>query len=72
MLYFSAGTGALKGDIAKVSFRIKIQDRVFVQIPGLNYFLSSKLDVQSICIFEILYFHGLYPRSKNALCTIPP
>ncbi len=32
--------------------------------------MTAKLDVQSIGIQEILNFHGLYPRSKNALCTV--
>src|ERR1700730_11631026 len=30
----------------------------------------AKLDVESVGIRKVLNFHGLYPRSKNALCTV--
>lgn len=48
----------LEGYGANVFVGIQIQDCVFVQISGLKHFLSAKLDIQSIRIFELFYFHG--------------
>jgi hypothetical protein len=59
--------GMLKGDSADISRRIQIQDRVLIQISGFRNFPALELDVQGVGVVEILYFHGLNPRSKNAL-----
>lgn len=63
----SALTRVLKGNGTDVSLAVDVQRGIFIQIPGFNDVTVSKLNVERVGIIEILYFHGLYPRSKNAL-----
>jgi len=39
----------------------------FIQIFGLCYLSRTQLDVQSIRILKVFYFHGPNVLSKNAL-----
>jgi hypothetical protein len=59
--------GMFKGNRANVSVGIQIQYRVFVQISRFRNILSIELNIQGIRILKVLHFHGLNPRSKNAL-----
>jgi hypothetical protein len=72
ILNVGAGAGVFEGNGANLSICIQIEDRVLVQFPGLPDSLGLELDVKRIGVFEIHDFHGLYRRSKNALCTVSP
>ena len=50
-----------------VTCLIQIKKRVFVQIARLGDLRILELDVERICIVEILDLHGLNERSKKAL-----
>jgi hypothetical protein len=67
MTDISALTRVLKGDGTDVSLAVDVEHGIFIQILGFNDVTVSKLNVERVGIIEILYFHGLYTRSKNAL-----
>src|SRR5690606_34759427 len=62
--------GMFEGDGAHVAFRIQVEERVLVQVARLNDLPALELDVQGIGVLEVLNFHGLKPRSKNASWTV--
>jgi len=57
----------LKGKAADTPSIIKIHGRVLVKVPRLGNRTTVDFDVKRIGIAEITHFHGLNPRSKNAL-----
>lgn len=67
MTDIGALTRVLKGNGTDVSVAVNIQRGIVIQILGFKDVTVSKLNVERVGIIEIPYFHGLYPRSKNAL-----
>ena len=61
-MHVGATTCMFKGDCAYVAIGVQIQDRILIEILGFDNIPPTELDVQSICILEVLNFHGLYPR----------
>src|SRR5689334_8990740 len=57
---------------ADVPLRLHIQKRVLVQITGFSDRRISELDVHGVRIGKVSNFHGVNPRSKNALWTVSP
>lgn len=51
---------------ANVAISVNVQKRVLVQVPGLGNLGFLKLDIQRVCILEILDFHGLDCMSLDA------
>ena len=62
-----SAAGMLKSDCADVSVSVHIEQGIFIEIPGFGNAVSTELDIQRIGGFEILNFHDLNLRSKNAL-----
>ncbi len=64
--------GMFKSDRANVSVWIQVQYRVFIKVFRFSNVLITEFNIQRIGILKVLHFHGLNPRSKNALCTVTP
>jgi hypothetical protein len=67
MTHVSPLARVFKGDRADISLCIDIENSVLIEIPGLDDVAVAELNVERVWIIEILNFHTLYPRSKNAL-----
>ncbi|MDZ7785023.1 MAG: hypothetical protein U5K56_19445 [Halioglobus sp.] len=59
--------GMLNRNGEDIAVRIQIQESVLVQVFRFHDIGLFKLDVKSIGILKVTHFHGLKPRSKNAL-----
>ncbi len=68
--HVGALTCMFKRDCAHVAIDIEVQDSVFIEVSGLSNIAITEFNVQSVGVFKVLNFHGLYPRSKNALWTV--
>lgn len=62
----------LDRDRINVAGGVNIEQGVLVEISRLGDWRVPELDVQGICIREVLDLRALNPLSKNALCTVSP
>jgi integrase len=60
-------TGVLEGNRANIPVGVQVKEGVLIQVSGLRDLSALELDVEGVRVFKILDFHGLNPRSKNAL-----
>src|SRR5260370_35188635 len=62
----------LNSDSAYVPTAIVIELGVLVEILRLRDVTGAELDIERVGILKVLDLHGLYERSRNALCTVSP
>jgi hypothetical protein len=55
----------LDGYRANVSLGIKVDERIFVEIPRLSDRRCPEFDVKRVRILEVFDSHGSKPRSKE-------
>lgn len=67
MAYVGALARVLESNYANVAIGVDVEHSVCIEVFGFGDVTITKLDVQRIGVVEVFNFHGLYPRSKNAL-----
>src|SRR5206468_7893542 len=63
-------TGMIDVDSDQVAFAVVIQNDAFRDLLAFDARPVRKIDVERICIWKIIQFHGRNLRSKNALCMV--
>src|SRR6266513_3042082 len=63
-------TGVVDVDPDQISFSVVVQYHSFRNFLALGALLVRQIDVKGIGIWEIIQFHGLNLRSRNALCIV--
>src|SRR3972149_10356782 len=72
MPYVSALACVLERDCADIALGIHVKNGVFIQVFRLRYATVAELNVERVSVLKVADFHGLYPLSKKALCTVSP
>src|SRR6476661_6833149 len=62
--------GMVDVDSDQVALAVVIQNNAFRNLLALDAWPVRKIDVERICVWKIIQFHGRNLRSKNALCMV--